>query len=688
MPRAPSRRRDLTLFVSPLGDDAFSGAHPQVNARRTDGPMATIAAALARLRELRAAQPRPLAARLVLRAGRHELRRTLVLRPRDGGASAARRKWFIDAPPLPLSIEAHEDERPVISGGRLLPAAREGRLPDGRAAWVVPLPSVRRTGRGFRQVFVNGRQALRPRLPAEGEYRIDRLLEPMSDEPWSGTTDRFIHAPGDLDDWHNLGDVELVAMHYWYVSRLRIASRDRRRRLVRLQTPSKGQLIDVHRGKRGAPYFVENVLEAIAEGQWYLDRPAGMLYYLPLPGEAIESTEMIVPALTQLLRVEGDVDRGRFVEAVHLRGLEFSHTEWPEALSKPGWGQAAAQIPAAVSFRGAVDLLVEQCRFRHLHTYALELRGGCRDGVVRGNDFGELGGGGVRVWHDPEPCRRITVCDNHIHHGGQDFLSAVGVLVGNCAAVQVVHNHIHHFRYTGISVGWTWGYSDAGRAFGNVIEHNHIHDIGLGMLSDLGGIYLLGQACGTRLRHNVIHDIVARGYGGWGIYPDEGSTDLLIEGNLVYDCNRSSFHQHYGRDNVVQNNIFAFAGEAQIAQTRGEEHRTFLFRRNIVVFDRGGVLDGNEHGGFMQGRYSPANVVFEGNLYYGYAGAPVSFLGRTLEQWQRLGFERGSIIADPGFADPAARVFALSPRSPAARLGFVPLDLSEVGPRAAHAFRG
>ncbi|MEX2607190.1 MAG: right-handed parallel beta-helix repeat-containing protein [Kiritimatiellia bacterium] len=83
-------------------------------------------------------------------------------------------------------------------------------------------------------------------------------------------------------------------------------------------------------------------------------------------------------------------------------------------------------------------------------------------------------------------------------------------------------------------------------------------ETGSGMLSDMGGIYTLGLQTGTVLRNNHIHHIEALSYGAWCIYPDEGSSHLLIENNVCHSTNREIFHQHYGRENIVRNNIFAF----------------------------------------------------------------------------------------------------------------------------------
>ena len=262
--------------------------------------------------------------------------------------------------------------------------------------------------------------------------------------------------------------------------------------------------------------------------------------------------------------------------------------------------------------------------------------------------------------------------DNHIHGIGLVFPPAVGVWVGQSGGNTISHNHIHDVYYTAISVGWTWGYGPT-LARDNAIEFNHLHDIGKDMLSDMGAIYTLGVQPGTVIRGNLIHDISSFTYGGWGIYPDEGSSNILIENNIVYRAKSAGFHQHYGRENIVRNNIFAWNIEHQLMRTRAEPHLSFTFERNIVCFDRGRLLGSN---------WSGDQFKMDRNVYWDVRGEPVRFAGKSWEQWREAGHDTGSVLADPLFVNPAKYDFTLRPDSPALKLGFQPIDLSGVGPRA------
>jgi hypothetical protein len=168
----------------------------------------------------------------------------------------------------------------------------------------------------------------------------------------------------------------------------------------------------------------------------------------------------------------------------------------------------------------------------------------------------------------------------------------------------------------------------------------------------------------------VFHDIYAYSYGGWGMYTDEGSTGILFENNLVYRVKTGGFHQDYGKENIVRNNILAFSKLYQLQATRVEEHLSFTLQRNIVYWDSGVLLSG---------RWDKVRHVSGNNCYWEATGKPVDFLGHTLEAWQAKGHEQGSIVADPGFANPAQDDFQLAPDSPALKLGFQPFDHRQAG---------
>ena len=292
-----------------------------------------------------------------------------------------------------------------------------------------------------------------------------------------------------------------------------------------------------------------------------------------------------------------------------------------------------------------------------------------------GNELAWIAAGGIKVngAADPEPLRtgETIISDNQLHHLGRLNHSGVGVLIMNAFGNAVAHNEIRDLYYTGVSVGWVWGYGPS-VSRDNRIEFNHIHHVGQELLSDMGGVYLLGLSPATVVRNNVVHDVAGHDK-AWGLYTDEGSTGIVLENNLVYRTTHGSFHQHYGRDNLVCNNIFAFGRDAQIVRSRDEPHRSFTFERNIVYYRTGELFSSVWSGGTDR-------IVLDHNLYWNPSGAP-KFPDDSIDAWRARGFDKHSIVADPLFVDPDHEDFRLKPDSPALKLGFRPPDLSAVGPR-------
>jgi hypothetical protein len=335
---------------------------------------------------------------------------------------------------------------------------------------------------------------------------------------------------------------------------------------------------------------------------------------------------------------------------------------------------------------GVRSCTFDHCTFAHVGNYALEMARGCRNVRVTHCTVTDTGAGGIKIGetrvreNEPERTAGIEVSDCRITDLGNLFPSAVGVWIGQSLDNHISHNEIAELYYTAVSVGWTWGYGTSG-AKANVIEHNHIHHVGRPsdepepILSDMGGLYSLGIQPGTVVRNNRFHDIAAIKYGGWGIYFDEGTTDAVAENNVVYRTTHGGFHQHYGKNNIVRNNILAFGRDMQVQRTRPESHRSFTFERNIVLWKTGDAVVG----GWDNGNY---NVAFDHNLYWRTDGGKDFKLGNLLlDQWRQKGLDVHSEVVDPRFVDVEKDDFNLKSDSPALKLGFVLFNQADVGPR-------
>lgn len=645
----PKHGSEIILFVDPKnGDDDFAGRLPTVRPSGKDGPLRTLQAAKERARAFLKKHP----VTVMLRRGLYQLDEPLVFEAQDSGTESC-----------PVVYKAYRNENPLISGG----TAIEGFVPrkiNDRNMWVADVPeAVGQDVWYFRQLFLDDHRLRRTRLPESGFYTIAEIPDVTSETPWNQGQSRFKFADHDLkSSWRNQSDVDVVVLHFWVESRLPVKTIDDLTHIATFTKPTVFRATDDHQSK-GARYYVENVFEGLSKpGEWYLDRTEGKVYYVPGKGETRGTATFTAPKLPQLVVLRPGA------EHLNFDGISFAHTEWQLPADKSGAQQAAVIVPGAIHLEGAKHCAIRGCTISHIGTYGIEIGSGCEDIIIAGNKITDMGAGGVKVGHGST---RTTITDNEISDGGKIFASAVGVWVGNSGHNLIAHNHIHDLNYTGVSLGWTWGYGESS-AVANIVEYNHIHHVGRTILSDLGGIYTLGVSPGTILRNNLIHDCYSHSYGGWGVYTDEGSTDILIENNIVYNTKTGGFHQHYGKDNIVRNNIFAFGQLHQLQRTRKEDHISFNFEGNIIYWTEAKLLDGE---------WSDDGFKMDKNLYWNASETPFDFAGATLAQWQARGHDVNSLTADPGFKNPAKHDFTLAPDCPALKLGFKPIVLKGVGPR-------
>jgi parallel beta-helix repeat protein len=627
-------RLAVGLFLSVLSASA------QVVTVSPQGPIKTLAEA----RDAARAQHRsgitgPIT--ITVRAGTYFLPETLILGPEDSDTI-----W-----------EAAHGEHPIISGGRII----SGWTKTSGAAWTADAP-----GPYFHQLFVNGSRASRTRTPNNGFFHFAGQGTP--------------HAPLQLHfrgrdikpEWANQPDVEVVGFLAWADFRSPIQKVDKDSHLVEfgLQQDSANE--------EEARYFVENLPNALdAPGQWYLDRATQKVSYIPLKGQNMAQAQVVAAGLERLVSLQGTPETGEVVRNVIFRGLTFAHADWNEGPQGYFDKQAAFPASSSVEAVGAVNFRVERCTFAHSGGYGLALGKGSQHNQVVANEFYDMGAGGLKVG-EPDLTRGDSlrnydnlIADNHIHNLGLVYAAGIGIWILQSGNNQIIHNDVHDLYYTAISVGWTWGYG-RNQSKNNLIAFNHLHAIGQNMLSDMGGIYTLGVQPGTIIQNNLIHDISSYTYGGWGIYLDEGSSDIVAEDNVVYGCKSAGFHQHYGRENILRNNIFAFNHDYEFMRTRGEPHLSFTLENNIVYFDHGEVLGYN---------WTDGSYLLRDNLYYDTQDSDVRFQGKSLSDWQATGQDQGSHIADPLFFNAGRFDFRLRPDSPALKMGFHEIDISTVGPR-------
>ena len=537
--------RPRELYVSPAGNDRNPGTEAS--------PLQSISAARDRVRQLKATEQGPLIVNLS--GGTYTLREPLAFSEQDSGS-----------PGRPIIYRRQGDRTPVVSGGVRI----TGWAQSGPGLW-----KARTSLDDFRQLYVNGRRAVRARGPVPAGIRYEGRSS-------------FFTTDGSLARWRNPKDVELVFDIQWQRNILKVRS---------LEAAGNGTRIDMveprftmGRLKQGKqidlPTHIENALELLDEpGEWYLDRAAHEVYYMPRSGENIEKVDVIAPALETLLEIRGTLDRP--VHDLRFEGITFSHGSWlqPSRIGHvdlqanftlslanlliriaPGREQAGAgpaflcpvleeatRSPANIVLDAAHSVHFERCTFTHLGGAGVDVMHGSQGNVISGSRFNDIAGSAIQIGdvndHHPSDLRAVVknnqVSNCYIADVANQYLAGVGIFAGYTEGTLLAHNEITQLPYSGISVGWGWGELDAGggayyqpKIFdtptvsrNNRIEFNHIHDV-TQQLWDGAGIYTLGNMPGTVIRGNHVHDNP-----GWpgGIYLDEGSGFIEVTGNLVYN---------------------------------------------------------------------------------------------------------------------------------------------------------
>lgn len=596
----------------------------------------------------------------------------------------------------PVVVKGISSSKPIFSGGIRISNWEA----CGKNLYRAFVPEVLRYGFVFEQFYVNGKRATEAQTPNKDWFFVKDMQENAhvpGVRAANYATQKISLYPDDISSLKNLSNQELKNVrfrfyHKWDITQKHIEYFQKDSASIYLHGEGMKPWNPVCKDSRYIIYGYRQALDTA--GEWYLDRQEGYIYYMPYEGEDLSTAICIAPALSQWIQVRGKAEAP--VKDIRFENLSFQYSSYrlPEKGEEPM--QAAATAQAGIEAEYADRISFTDCEMMHTGGYALWFKQGCHHNKIDQCYIADLGAGGVKIGVPYFPSdttlvsRHNTVHNSIITHAGSVLPCGVGVAIFHASDNTVTHNEISDLRYSGISIGWVWGYnhSDAvwtnimtkeggidfkqmqlvSPAVRNTVSYNHIHHIGWGELSDMGAVYTLGESEGTRITHNVIHDVISYDYGGWGLYTDEGSTGVEMSSNLVYRCKSGGFHQHYGKDNKIENNIFAFGHYYQCQYTRVEPHRSFYFKHNIILQEKGETL---------AGPWEQGNIEMENNLYWHINGSP-EFDKHSFKEWKKLKDHR-SVIADPLFMDALHDDYRFRSLKNVNKIGFQPFDYSQVG---------
>lgn len=464
-----------------------------------------------------------------------------------------------------INVKALYNANPIISGGTQL----KGWKQDKNGIWITT-PTIKDSPR---ELFVGQRRAIRARFPNEDYLRIKQV-----------GADRRTHFFFEKDEFpvpKRSEDVELVLLHDWSISRIAIKEIDEEsNKLTAVDSigAKDPSFFNLDHWEKHPRYFLENSMEFLdADYEWYYDSKKKKLH-LKLPeGKNPNDLQIFVPVSQRLVNIQGQENNP--IQNIQFEGITFKHCAWQipddgycgvqacyhDARPAGGW----KVVPPAIKLEWAENCSFINCRIENTGTSGLWISTGCISCSVKNSVFSDISGNGImigegrerhvdgEVWWKKVPeqvANGNTVEDCTISKAGAQYFGAVGIWCGFVSNTTIKNNEVYDLPYSGISIGWEWSPAPT-PCKQNIADGNHIHHI-LNILSDGGGIYMLGLQPGSKLINNHIHDVkinAGRAESN-GMFLDEGTTDVIISNNLIYNISKSPLRFHRATTNLVKAN--------------------------------------------------------------------------------------------------------------------------------------
>ncbi len=538
------------IYVSPNGDDANSGAK--------ENPLKSLAHASEKA--LQILQDSALSEiRVWMADGVYFLSEPLVLP-----------SFIAASPDASVFFKAEKDAHPVVSGGMEISDWKK----NNQGFWEATLDNTFIPLNQIRELFINDKRAVRARFPNKNYLRVKKVGEDRRTN--------FMFNEGDFPIPQNLDEVELVLLHDWSISRIGIKEiNTNKSRLTAVDSIGAKfpAFFNLDHWEPNPRYFLENAPEFIDEDYEWVYYKAQKKILLKLPeSENPENYKIVIPVSEGLLSLEGKENLP--VKNIHFEGISFRHSLW-EIPEKGYCGVQACHfdprpeingwnvVPAAINARWTENCSFDNCRVENIGGSGIWLGTGCKNCSIVNSEFVDISGNGIMIgegqdrevndekWWKKAPGQVAlgNVIENcRISDCGKQFYGSVGIWCGLVAETNIRKNQIFDLPYSGISIGWMWSPVPT-PCRQNTIDGNHIHHI-MQILSDGGGIYSLGLQPGSKLINNCIHDVeinAGRAESN-GMFLDEGTTDVVVANNLIYNIAKSPLRFHRATTNLVTNN--------------------------------------------------------------------------------------------------------------------------------------
>ena len=529
------------------------------------------------------------------------------------------------------------------------------------------------------QLFVNNHRLVRTRIPTNYSDYL-RYAAHLKDPQQARYG--FQYAPGQFN-YTSLADAMVIVYHSWTESHHYIDRLIPENNTVLFTNPAD-QPIGTFYFQGQHRFHIENLCEALVPNSFCFVN-ATKTIYLMTDGSYDPTSAQIITPVNEVALFIGSDDATKPVEDVIVNNVAVQHGAWNIGIHQQADSTSAGFIATgAVLIINATSIIISNVEISHTSGYGIRIREETSNINLIDSLVTDTGAGGIWIghWMNPAwaPITSVNVISNEVSYGGNVFPSGVAIITGHVEHVMIADNVIHHHRYNGITIASAAEYAPS-TSNNIIVKGNYIYDIGQHILNDQGGIYTMGILPGTIIHGNVIKNVFSYAMFMWGIYLDEGSSQIIVSNNVVYNTGWASLFQHYGANNTIINNVFARAAllpapqagdpspDGDVSIAVAENHTSWTFTRNIV-YD---LYQGTNHSVFTT--VNETIAPFSNNIYYNPYNTSLRFGSQQLsfEEWQNIGQDNGSTIADPLFLGEVEQCdfFTVHGDSPAAKLGFV-----------------
>ena len=440
-----------------------------------------------------------------------------------------------------LNICGMQGSKAVLSGGRKITSWEE----SANGIYRSKLPA----GSNFRQLYVNGKMAVRSRTPnRENEQDFGPYFRAIGFDEKNQT---LKIRKSEIQSLKNREGVELVIHQHWYQSRILIESLQylKDTAIITPNQPARKNLFQLTYARLlgpDKPYYLENSLEFLDQGgEWYLDTKENYLYYKPVHNLALKNLVITGSNWTQ-------PSRDGIIATQAVQGKRYP-------------GSAETGI---ISAEFARNFLLENAVVTGSGNHGVVFRKGVKESQVRLCHIDQISANGsslipiTEIPHDTLFCTNNRIADNLIENIGMHYTNGMGLIASCVAGLVVENNEIRFGRYSGMQIGNHYGDNLSGMR-DNLIQRNDIHHV-MQLHDDGGAIYTLALQPGTKIIQNWMHNF---GRGIWadnfpvnGVFLDNNSGYIRVQDNVFTDLNTVDRikEQNAGntqtRDNALVNN--------------------------------------------------------------------------------------------------------------------------------------